>query len=664
MRLSRKQIDYRLEKINEWLRENHLPPLAYQRFSGFQTSPLLLKAVSKISETTDQHAVSFSDEERTRLILLLLLSRVDDFISLIHLQSQLGVSRNTVLRDLKKAKQKAIRYSCSIHYSRRFGYFLTGDEWDIRLFLRSLISEVLTIEQGELLLELPLSSGQRKLIQQVKLELEKIEERLKIRYTDERLTALPYELVYLAIRIQQGNFVQHADRSWLHMIQSTAEYQALTDLFQLFDLMHPNFEEERAYLTIQLLVSNLSVGKRSLNRLDEKLYRLTCEVVDHFESIACVKLEKREELVAQLFQHLKPAYYRFKFGMKWINPLYQTISQEHPELHHLVKRAMQPFVKWLGSPLSEDEYAYITMHFGGWLEKEGRDFSSRLKAIVVCPKGVAISKLLIHRLKEMFPEMLFLDALSVREFERFPFSYDVVFSTVFIPTKARLFLVDPNFDRTERNRLMREVRRSLYGFYSPPFDTHELINVIRPYVTIQNQSALEQALRRFFSKEQFALRDQKEFDKPVLSDLITKETIQLVKQVSDWREAIRVAATPLLQNQSIQPAYVEAMIQNIQQEGPYVVVTPRVAIPHARPEEGVNILSMSLLVLEESVDFAEQKPVNLIIVLAAIDHETHLKALAQLTEMLSSPETIDDLIQVKDKDKILEIIDRYSKEVE
>ena len=150
----------------------------------------------------------------------------------------------------------------------------------------------------------------------------------------------------------------------------------------------------------------------------------------------------------------------------------------------------------------------------------------------------------------------------------------------------------------------------------------------------------------------------------MLSDLITKETIQLVKQVSDWREAIRVAATPLLQNQSIQPAYVEAMIQNIQQEGPYVVVTPRVAIPHARPEEGVNILSMSLLVLEESVDFAEQKPVNLIIVLAAIDHETHLKALAQLTEMLSSPETIDDLIQVKDKDKILEIIDRYSKEVE
>ena len=96
--------------------------------------------------------------------------------------------------------------------------------------------------------------------------------------------------------------------------------------------------------------------------------------------------------------------------------------------------------------------------------------------------------------------MLFLDALSVREFERFPFSYDVSFFNCFYPYESAVIFGDSNFDRTERNRLMREVRRSLYGFYSPPFDTHELINVIRPYVTIQNQSALEQALRRFFSK--------------------------------------------------------------------------------------------------------------------------------------------------------------------
>ena len=108
----------------------------------------------------------------------------------------------------------------------------------------------------------------------------------------------------------------------------------------------------------------------------------------------------------------------------------------------------------------------------------------------------------------------------------------------------------------------------------------------------------------------------------------------------------------------------EAMIENIKKEGPYVVITPRVAIPHARPEDGVNVLSMSLLVVKESVDFAPEKPVNMIIVLAAIDNETHLKALAQLMEMLSSPKTIDRLLQLENKDEMMKMINHYAKEMD
>lgn len=225
-------------------------------------------------------------------------------------------------------------------------------------------------------------------------------------------------------------------------------------------------------------------------------------------------------------------------------------------------------------------------------------------------------------------------------------------------------MVKPEFDLVERNRLIREVRKSLYGFSVPDFDVNELIDVIRPHVTILDQAALTKALRRFFSKQKFEIREQKELDKPVLSDLITKETIQIIESVSDWEEAIRVAAAPLVNNQSIQPRYIEAMIENIKKEGPYVVITPRVAIPHARPEDGVNVLSMSLLVVKESVDFAPEKPVNLIIVLAAIDNETHLKALAQLMEMLSSPKTIDRLLQLENKDEMMKMINHYAKEMD
>lgn len=71
---------------------------------------------------------------------------------------------------------------------------------------------------------------------------------------------------------------------------------------------------------------------------------------------------------------------------------------------------------------------------------------------------------------------------------------------------------------------------------------------------------------------------------------------------------------------------------------------------------------MSLLQLKEGVLFSEKQEhsVNLVIVLAAIDNETHLKALAQLSDMLSQTENIEMLIHSNSKEKMLEMINQYS----
>lgn len=147
----------------------------------------------------------------------------------------------------------------------------------------------------------------------------------------------------------------------------------------------------------------------------------------------------------------------------------------------------------------------------------------------------------------------------------------------------------------------------------------------------------------------------------LLHQLLTKETIVFRDFVSHWKEAIREASFPLLQLGYIEKNYVQAMIQIIEQLGPYVVLTPHVAIAHARPESGVNKLSMSLLRLKESVSFGRGKEVHLVIVLAAIDNHSHLDALAELSHLLSHEENITHLIQAEEPEEILSIIRRYSK---
>ncbi|WP_427109881.1 PTS sugar transporter subunit IIA [Lysinibacillus xylanilyticus] len=142
----------------------------------------------------------------------------------------------------------------------------------------------------------------------------------------------------------------------------------------------------------------------------------------------------------------------------------------------------------------------------------------------------------------------------------------------------------------------------------------------------------------------------------MLTELLTKDTIQLANFVNTWQEAIHLAASPLLKHNKIEARYIEAMIQSIEKHGPYVVITPKVAIPHARHTEGVNELSMSLLSLQKPVLFGPEKPVFLIIVLAAPDSASHLQALVDLTKILQEPNQIDSIIDCQHKDDIIKEI--------
>lgn len=148
----------------------------------------------------------------------------------------------------------------------------------------------------------------------------------------------------------------------------------------------------------------------------------------------------------------------------------------------------------------------------------------------------------------------------------------------------------------------------------------------------------------------------------MLNDILTKDTIQFADQIDSWKEAIKLGAKPLLANKSIKESYIEAMISNVEKLGPYIVIAPKIALPHARPEDGVNKVGMSFLRIKEGCSFTEKPEhrVNLLFVLAAIDNETHLKALSQFSMMLSNPENINKLEQAETTDEVLAVIEKYS----
>lgn len=140
-------------------------------------------------------------------------------------------------------------------------------------------------------------------------------------------------------------------------------------------------------------------------------------------------------------------------------------------------------------------------------------------------------------------------------------------------------------------------------------------------------------------------------------DILTKDKIKVQDHVPDWSQAITEAAQPLLEQDYIETGYIDAMIDSVKKFGPYIVIAPEIAIAHARPENNVNKVGLSLLKLNESINFAEDSHyASLIFVLSATDNTSHLNVLQSLAGLLGNKEIVNQLLTSKNSDEIIEII--------
>ncbi|PHF59011.1 PTS sugar transporter subunit IIA, partial [Priestia aryabhattai] len=87
----------------------------------------------------------------------------------------------------------------------------------------------------------------------------------------------------------------------------------------------------------------------------------------------------------------------------------------------------------------------------------------------------------------------------------------------------------------------------------------------------------------------------------MLKNWIHDATITLEESVENWPQALELCARPLLEMNVISPEYVTAIVEQHHKLGPYYVLAPGLAMPHARPEEGAKGLGLSLLKLKQGV---------------------------------------------------------------
>ncbi|MDQ0339336.1 PTS system mannitol-specific IIA component/PTS system ascorbate-specific IIA component [Caldalkalibacillus uzonensis] len=140
---------------------------------------------------------------------------------------------------------------------------------------------------------------------------------------------------------------------------------------------------------------------------------------------------------------------------------------------------------------------------------------------------------------------------------------------------------------------------------------------------------------------------------------LTQELIQLDAKVNNAKEAIEQAGKLLLDQQLINESYIQAMIDSYEQNGPYFVLAPHIALPHARPEDGAKQAAVSMLQLKKPVPFGHPNndPVSLVFALAAGSNNEHILVLKKLSTLLGNEEIRYKFMTAKNYEDLQSVIE-------
>jgi ascorbate PTS system EIIA or EIIAB component len=139
---------------------------------------------------------------------------------------------------------------------------------------------------------------------------------------------------------------------------------------------------------------------------------------------------------------------------------------------------------------------------------------------------------------------------------------------------------------------------------------------------------------------------------------LPENAVVLGAEVADWRAAVRAAGAALAAAGIAKPSYAAEMIRMIDENGPYVVIAPGLALAHARPGPAVLKDGIAVVTLSTPVDFGHpyNDPVSVVLALAVAAGDAHVALVAELANVFNDSTAIADLAAATSVEEVRRIL--------
>ncbi|RIY32313.1 PTS ascorbate-specific transporter subunit IIA [Psittacicella melopsittaci] len=146
--------------------------------------------------------------------------------------------------------------------------------------------------------------------------------------------------------------------------------------------------------------------------------------------------------------------------------------------------------------------------------------------------------------------------------------------------------------------------------------------------------------------------------------LIENNSVLLNQSAATWEQAVKIGTDLLEKSGAITPQYYQTIVKSVNELGPYFILCPGLAMPHARPEDGVNFTAFAIVTLSEPVEFSDGSQADVFFTLAGADATSHGYALTQLMQIIDDEDSEDgvDLSRFRNctsVEEVLKVVETY-----
>lgn len=652
--VSARTVRYDLEKIDAFLQANALPPLHRDHMGvSLAEDKVGNRQLWDLVSTVLAKSYIPNQNERVHRIQLELLY-TDDYLTMEEMSQMLGVSRSTIVNDMKIVKSDFEQAGIMLESKPRYGFQLSAPERRLRAKLVAIMLEILPANEFISYMrdkQKPCHRSITKIrclkvfksldLAEIFRVTQRLEEKLGVLWSDQSFTRIAYTIAACFLRKKNKHRINFSLEQ-LNMIENSRDHGLVCKVLTA-DSTRSNREfsrKEIAFITLMILcadTNNITYYKKE-NQI--RIQIIAGKIIKEVSEKVGFDFTRNDDLPSILSEYLSHAYYRVKFSVPGDSKVYQEISHQYGKIVQAVKASLDQFQDLTGHRIPPDEAVGIATVFCGeyYVSTEK---TRRYRILVISDEGLVATNYLTSKLTDAFPEI---DIMAVASKHRV-ISNNIVERADFIVTTVPLasyeektVVVSPTLNQDSIEAIKRFI------FSNPPKNlgsrSHNK-DVLTKVLSLAGKICPKPVYDELLAKlaEELGPLDIRYYDQRcgvMLKHVLTADTISLKAVANTWDEAVRLCGELMVKADCVEPRFVDAMIEFVLTNGPYVVLAPGIAIPHARPEDGVKKMCMSLVTLATPVEFGNEDndPVDLVIGLAAIDNSSHLDALAELIAIL------------------------------